>query len=596
MKSLLKIGRIVAPYRVYVIGAILTLILITATRLVIPMIIQGVIDIGLAEGKIDYMVQAALIILGIGLFRAVLGRYHRYWAEHVAMNSAYDLRNQLYDHIQHLSFTYHDHARTGQLMSRCTEDVRAIQFFIASGFIELAQIILILIGVIVLMLSENTTLAVYVLIPMIPLVIMTTRFGGRVGKMFYEIDKSLGDLSARLQENVTGAQVVRAFSREPFEISRFDKTNRELYDARITVISAWAKIMPTTHFLVAVSTIIILWFGGQMVLDGTMTLGQIVAFNGYMLLLALPAQQLIWFVNAAGEASAGVIRIFEVLDHESIVQNSPDPITQNNIQGKVEFKDVNFTYDGETDPALSKINFSALPNQTIALIGPTGSGKSTLTNMIPRFYDASEGQVLIDEEDVRGLDIITHRRNIGIVLQTSLLFSATIRENIAFGIPDATEEDIFAAARAAQAHDFILSFPEGYETVVGERGITLSGGQRQRVAIARALLINPRILILDDSTSSVDTETEHLIQQALDNLIKDRTTFVIAQRLSTVRGADLILVLDKGKIVERGKHEELLKNDGLYKEIYDLQLSKQDEFAADLRAAGLRAATQSGDD
>lgn len=596
MKSLLKIGRIVAPYRVYVIGAILTLILITATRLVIPMIIQGVIDIGLAEGKIDYMVQAALIILGIGLFRAVLGRYHRYWAEHVAMNSTYDLRNQLYDHIQHLSFTYHDHARTGQLMSRCTEDVRAIQFFIGSGFIELAQIILILIGVLSLMFYENATLALYVLIPMIPLVVMTTRFGGKVGKMFYEIDKSLGDLSARLQENVTGAQVVRAFSREPFEISRFDKTNRELYDARITVISAWAKIMPTTHFLVAVSTIIILWFGGQMVLDGTMTLGQIVAFNGYMLLLALPAQQLIWFVNAAGEASAGVIRIFEVLDHESIVQNGPTPITQTDIQGKVEFRDVNFTYEGETDPALTEISFTALPNQTIALIGPTGSGKSTLTNLIPRFYDASEGAVLIDEEDVRELDIIAHRRNIGIVLQTSLLFSATIRENVAFGIPDATEEDIFAAARAAQAHDFILSFPEGYETVVGERGITLSGGQRQRVAIARALLINPHILILDDSTSSVDTETEHLIQQALDNLIKDRTTFVIAQRLSTVRSADLILVLDKGRIVERGKHEELLTNDGLYKEIYDLQLSKQDEFAADLRAAGLRAATQAGDD
>lgn len=590
MRSLFKLTRLIKPYRAQVIGAILTLILITASHLVIPTIIQNVIDVGLAQRDIQVMIQAALIILGIGLLRAFISRFQRYWSEFVAMNTAYDLRNKLYDHIQHLSFTYHDHARTGQLMSRCTEDVRAIQQFLGSGFIELAQITMILIGTMTLMFIANARLTLIILAPMLLLIYITTRFGTKVSDLFYAVDKSLGDLSSRLQENVSGAQVVRAFSREPFEISRFDKFNRELYDARVTVIGEWAKIMPITFFLVSFSTIMILWFGGQMVIAGEITIGQVVAFNSYMLLLALPAQQLIWFVNGAGEAAAGVIRVFEILDHDPIIKNAPSPVAPESFSGQVEFKNVQFTYQDEDEPALTDITFTALPNQTIALIGPTGSGKSTLTNLIPRFYDATEGAVLVDGHNVKDFDLETLRRQVGIVLQTSLLFSASIRDNVAFGRPDASEEEIFAAAKAAQAHDFILSFPEGYDTIVGERGITLSGGQRQRVAIARALLINPRILILDDSTSSVDTETEHLIQQALDNLIKDRTTFVIAQRLSTVRGADLILVLDKGRIIERGQHDELLKLNGLYKEIYDLQLAKQEQFAADMRSL------QAGDD
>ena len=582
MRSLFKLRSVVLPYIRHILGAILTLVGITALSLYIPTIIREVIDVGLAQGEVNFMLKSGLIILGIGAIRAVLSFFQRYLSEYVSMSVAYDLRNRLYNHIQHLSFTYHDHSQTGQLMNRCTEDVRSMQHFIGTGFVELFQIILIMIGAIGLMFTENSRLTLIALIPMIPLIIISADFGGRASKLFYAIDKALGDLSARLQENVSGVQVVRAFTREPYEIDRFERTNRELYDARITVIKEWSKIMPTTMFLVSASTILILWFGGQMALAGDLTIGQIVQFNSYMLLIAMPVQQLTWFINSAGEASAGAQRVFEVLDHTPIIKNSPNPIMPENISGQVNFKNVCFAFQGEKEHTLKDITFEAQPNQIIALIGATGSGKTSLVNLIARFYDASEGEILINGHDIRTLDLVQLRRQIGIVLQTSLLFSDSIRDNIAFGRPEASEEEIFAAAKAAQAHDFILNFPEGYGTIVGERGITLSGGQRQRIAIARALLIDPRILILDDSTSSVDTETENLIQKALDSLMEGRTTFVIAQRLSTVRNADLILVLDDGVIVERGKHADLLKAGGFYREIYDLQLTRQEQFKEEM--------------
>jgi ATP-binding cassette subfamily B protein len=585
MKPLLKIGTFIRPYLPYLLGALLALLGVTAAQLAIPTIIGQVIDVGLEAGDASYMLNAALLILGIGAGRALIAFVQRYLSEIVSINVAYDVRNKLFHHIQQLSFSFHDHNQTGQLMSRCTEDIRAIQQFIGTGIIELTQITLIIIGTIVLMILESPKLTLIALAPLIPLLFITADFGGRVSQLFYAIEKALGDLSSRLQENVTGVQVVRAFTREGHEMDRFDISNKELYAARLHVINEWSKIMPTTNLLIAIGTILILWFGGQMVIDGELTIGQIVQFNAYMLLIASPAQQLTWHVNAAGEAAAGSRRIFEILDREPVIQSPVQSKSLENLSGRVEYKNVSFTYQGEEEPALIDVNFTAKPNQTIALIGATGSGKTSLINLLPRFYDVTEGEVLIDGMDVRAFDVQMLRRQIGIVLQTSLLFSATIQENIAFGVPGASENQIIAAAKAAQAHDFITSFPEGYDTVVGERGITLSGGQRQRVAIARALLINPRFLILDDSTSSVDTETEHLIQQALDNLMKDRTTFIIAQRLSSVRDADLILVLDHGRIAERGTHNELIQIDGLYKEIYDLQLTQHDQAQADIQAA-----------
>lgn len=545
--------------------------------MVFPEIIRQVVDIGLIERQTQFMLVAAGIILGLGLLKAGIGFGNRYTTEWLAHHIAYDLRNRLYDHIQRLSFSYHDHTQSGQLISRCIEDVRSLQNFTGSGIIELTRVIILIIGIIIILFATNPLLAVISILPMIPLTLMTTRFGKRVGKMFLDVDNALGELSARLQENVTGVQVVRAFTREKFEIQQFEISNKELYKRQIRVTKEMARVMPTSTLLVGLSTLLILWFGGNMVLNDTLTLGELVAFNSYLLMLSGPAQQLSWLVNSAGETSAGLQRTFEVLDMLPEIRSRPDALALSPLKGEVTFENVSFRYQGEKAHALHDINLAVQPNQVVALIGPTGSGKTSITNLIPRFYDVTKGQLLIDGNDVRNLDLKTLRNQIGIVLQTSLLFSSTIRENIAYGRPDATFEEIVAAAKAAQAHDFIMDMTDGYSTRVGERGTTLSGGQRQRVAIARAILMNPRILILDDSTSSVDSQTEHLIQEALERLMEGRTTFVIAQRLSTVRRADQIIVLDKGVVVQQGTHAELVEKEGLYRQIYDLQLRDQEQ-------------------
>lgn len=583
MNSLLRLRPYLRRYRVQILLTLLAILIQTAANLAVPTIIQQVIDVGLTRQDTHFLIVSALAILGIGVLLAVLTFLQRYMSEWIAAHIGYDLRNRLYDHIQHLSFSYHDHAQTGQLISRCIEDVRSLERFTGFGVVELIHLVLLLVGIVVILFVEQPGLAVIALLPMIPLILMTANFGGKIGNYFLAVDNSLGELSARLQENVTGVQVVRAFAREPYEIERFGSFNRKLYNARVTVISEWSKIMPTSHLLVTAGTILILWFGGQRVLAGEMTIGEVVAFNGYMLLLAQPAQQLTWLVNLAGEAVAGVQRTFEILDIQPQIESPKQARKLKSLTGHVQFEQVCFRYQGEKIHALEDVNVDVRPNQVVALIGPTGSGKTSLVNLIPRFYDVSEGSVRVDGHDVRQVDLVSLRRQIGIVLQTSLLFSSTIRENIAYGRPQASQEEVEAAARAAQAHQFILELPQGYDTVVGERGVSLSGGQRQRIAIARALIMDPRILILDDSTSSVDTETERLIQKALDDLMVGRTTFVIAHRLSTVRRADMILVLDGGRIVERGTHDQLLELDGLYHEIYELQLRDQEQFREEIQ-------------
>ncbi len=576
MRYLLRLWPIIRPYRKYLLLNALLLLAATGLALLGPRIMQDVIDIGLTQRNRAYLWRAALLLLALGLGRAALNFFQRYLSEWVAAHIGYDLRNRLYDHIQRLPFTYHDHAQTGQLISRSIEDVRAVERFAGGNLVELSRIVLLLVSVLALMALENLRLTGLVLLPLIPLFWLTVNLGSRISTLFFAVDNALGALSARLQENVSGVQVVRAFAREGYEIERFRALNRRLYEARITVISEWSKVMPTTRFLVTLGTILILWFGGRMVLAGQMTVGEVVAFNAYLVMLAEPARQLTWLVNAAGEAAAGARRVFEVLDVEPAIQSPPEAIRLEPLRGEVTFEDVWLRYEGEPHDALQGIDLHVRPNQVIALIGRTGSGKTSLVNLIPRFYDVTRGAVRVDGVDVRHLHLPTLRRQIGIVLQTSLLFSDTIRANIAYGRPEASQEEVEAAARAAQAHEFITALPQGYETVIGERGITLSGGQRQRIAIARALLMDPRILILDDSTSSVDAETERLIQRALDRLMAGRTTFVIAHRVSTVRRADLILVLDEGRIVQRGTHAELIARPGIYRQIYDLQLQKDE--------------------
>ena len=586
MSSLFRLRIFIRPYLPQIVLNLILLLGITAFSLYVPRVIRQVVDDGLTVGATESLIHSALILLGVGLSAAILSLCQRYLSEWIAARVGYDLRNRLYDHIQRQPFTFHDHAQSGQLISRCIEDVSSIQRFTGTAIIETIQFILLTVGILWLMASENLKLAVIALLPMIPLIYMTLEFGTRIGGLFFRVDYAVGEVSNRLQENVSGVQVIRAFARENYEINRFNVANREVFVHWVRVIDQWARIMPLSNFLIALGTILLLWFGGPMVMNGTVTLGELVAFNSYILLLGSPAQQLTQLVNAAGEATAGAQRVFEVLDRQPEIHTPHGAVVLGQLRGNVEFRGTGLSYQDEQHSALVDVNLKVEPNRIIALMGQTGSGKTSLVNLIPRFYDVTGGQVLVDGYDVREVELVSLRRQIGIVLQTSLLFSDTIKANIAYGRPNATNDEIFTAARAAQAHDFILELPQGYDTVVGERGVTLSGGQRQRVAIARALLMNPRILILDNSTSSVDTQTEKLIQTALDKLMEGRTTFVIAHRLSTVRRADLIVVMEKGHIVQRGTHKELLKRGGLYRKIYDLQLKGHERFIEEMDALG----------
>ncbi len=498
MKYLIRLRNYLKPYRGRLVLNLAFLLSTTALSLAVPQIIQQVIDQGLKAGAASFLIRSALLLLGIGVLTASLNLGQRYVTEWISAHVGYDLRNSMYDRIQYLPFTYHDHTTTGQLINRCIEDVRSVQFFAGESIVEIVQLGIVAIGVVAILFLRNPLMALISLLPLIPMVMMTTDFGQRITRLFYDVDNTLGDLSARLQENVSGVQVVRAFAREPYEVTQFDTINRSFFKARIRVNREWAKVMPTTNLLITLGTILILMVGGPLVLQGRMTVGELVAFNAYLLMLSAPVQQLSWLVNTAGEAEAGAQRILEILDHEPEIHSPADAIKLPPLQGRVEFRSVSLRYQDEKLDALTDIDLTVEPNRLVALIGQTGSGKTSLVNLIPRFYDVSEGAVLVDGVDVRQSDLTSLRRQIGIVLQTSLLFSDTIRENIAYGRPDATEEEIYAAARAAQAHDFILKFAEGYDTLVGERGVTLSGGQRQRIAIARALLMDPRILILDD--------------------------------------------------------------------------------------------------
>ena len=573
--------RALRPYSLQVALLLGCVVVVTAASLVTPSIIQFVIDQGVLRLDATAMVQAGLLVAGVGLARAVFNFGKRYTGEWLINRTGYDFRNALYNKIQRLPFDYHDRAQTGQLMSRCTEDVSSLSRFVGQGAVDLLNIGLLLAGIVGLLFRQSVTLTLIGLGPLVALAAITIYMGAVLNPMFLNIDQALGDVSSAVQENLSGVQVVRAFARELFERDKFARANRRLWGARVSMLASWGLFMPTMTIMVMASTVLILWFGGQMVMAGTLSLGEMVAFNAYLLLLGAPVQGLGFTVQAVGEAIAGGTRIFQILDVPEDIQSPANPERLPALVGDVRFEAVSFAYRSSR-PALHDISFEARPNQVIALIGPTGSGKTSLINLIPRFYDVTNGRVTVDGHDVRALELNELRSQIGIVLQTSLLFSTTIRENIAFGRVGATEEDVLAAARAARAHDFIQAMPEGYDTVVGERGVTLSGGQRQRVAIARALLLDPRILILDDATSSVDTQTEYLIQQALDTLMEGRTTFVIAQRLSTVKRADLILVLQAGHIVQRGRHAELVEQPGPYQEIYNLQLKDQEQFQREM--------------
>jgi ATP-binding cassette, subfamily B, multidrug efflux pump len=566
------------PYRREVFLAYGAALVATLLNLLVPQVLKNAVDEGLARGEPTALFLSGGLILGIAVLRVVFGFLQRYYGEWMSFRVAYDLRNEFYDKVQRLPFVFHDRAQTGDLMSRATSDITETERFVGIGMMDLVASLLLLAGVIGFMLTESVTLSLLVFVPMVILVITTLRFGNTVRPMFTAIQEQMGVLSTVMQESMTGIRVVKAFAREPYEIEKFEHENAEWFDRRYHVIKVWANNWPFFSFLIATAVFILLFFGGPQAILNQVTVGSLFAMITYMLMLSGPVQRLGFLVNLAATAVASAARVFEIMDTPDELADVAGAIELQDVRGEVEFEGVEFGYQ-EGQRILKGIDLVAKPGEVVALMGLTGSGKSTITNLIPRFYDPTHGVVRVDGHDLRDMAIHSLRSQIGIVLQDPFLFSATIAENIAYGRKGATMDEIIEAAKFARAHDFIMRFPAAYETKVGERGVTLSGGQKQRIAIARALLMDPRILILDDSTSSVDTETEHLIQQALEQLMEGRTTFVIAQRLLTLKNADQILVLDDGQIVQRGAHEELLAQDGLYRQIYDLQLRDQEEFA-----------------
>ncbi|HEY3311237.1 MAG TPA: ABC transporter ATP-binding protein [Anaerolineales bacterium] len=525
------------------------------------------------------LIQAGLFIVGFAALRGVFAFLQAYWAERNSQSVAYDLRNDLYAKIQRLSFSYHDQNQTGQLMIRATDDVEKLRLFLGQGLLQLMGAIVLLVATLIILFSTNAQLA-FATIWIIPVALVLFIFFGTVSQpLFSKVQQKLSALNTILQENLAGIKVVKAFTREKSEEIKFRVAADNLMGQQITIARLFTFLMPLVFLIANLGQASVLYVGGKQIILGTLTLGEWQEFSMYLMYIFFPVAQLGFIITQFGQAAASATRIFEILDAKSDVVDKPDAIDLPQVTGYINFENVSFRYIGGGEPVLDKVNFEAKPGQTIALLGATGSGKTSIINLLPRFYDPTEGRITIDGQDLRDVKLESLRAQIGIVLQETTLFSGSIRDNIAFGKPEATDLEIIAASTAAAAHDFIMSFPEGYYTPVGERGTTLSGGQKQRIAIARALLLNPRILILDDSTSSVDLGTEAVIQAALDKLMKDRTSFVIAQRISTVMNADEIIVLDKGKVAAIGKHADLLEDNEIYAEIYTSQLLGETQTA-----------------
>jgi len=523
-------------------------------------------------GAPQALVWSIVFIVIFAALRGIFAFLQAYWAEKNSQAVAYDLRNDLYAKIQKLSFSYHDKNQTGQLMIRATDDVEKVRLFIGQGLLQLVGAVILLTGTIIILFSTNVVLA-WTTMPILPLaVVLFLIFGALSQPMFRKVQIKLSTLNTILQENLAGIKVIQAFTREKEQQSKFRNAADDLMGQAIAVSRLFTFLFPLIFLIANFGQAAILYVGGKQIITGLLTLGDWQEFSLYLIYLFFPVAQLGFIITQFGQAAASADRIFEILDARSDIVDKPDAVELDSIRGEVKFENVTFRYFGGGAPVLDNVTFEARPGERIALLGATGSGKSTIINLLPRFYDPSEGVITVDGHDLRDVKVASLRRQIGIVLQETTLFSGTIRENIAFGRPDASEAQVIAAARAAQAHDFIMTFPEGYDTHVGERGTTLSGGQKQRVAIARALLLDPRILILDDSTSSVDLQTESLIQSALDRLMEGRTSFVIAQRISTVMNADRILVLDRGRIVAQGRHSDLMENEPIYAEIYNSQI------------------------
>ena len=588
VRHVFRAMRFLREYWLLAAGMFVSLLIASASMLVIPRMSQYVIDEGIIGRDASKVLWMSLAMVGFAGLRALFQFTQGALAARVAEGVAYDMRNALYAKIQSLSFSYHDRAQTGQLLTRATSDVDRVQRFVGRGAISFFSALLMMGGSLVVLFTANWRLAL-IMVVIIPLTLgVFGLFARKAMPLFKTVQECLANLNTVLQENLAGVRVVKAFVREPYESSRYEAANRAFYDVSMEVNTILSLGFPTIFGIANVAILSVYWIGGTQVIGGILTVGQLVAFANYFMMAFFPVLMLGMIVANLSNAAASAERVFDILDARSEVVEKPDAVTLPPIEGRVAFENVTFRYYDTGEPVLRGVSFVAEPGEAVALLGATGSGKSTIINLIPRFYDISgdgcKGRVTVDGYDVRDVRLDSLRAQTGIVLQEATLFEGTIRENIAFGRPEASLEEIIEVAKAAEAHDFIMSFAQGYETHVGERGVTLSGGQKQRIAIARVLLHDPKILILDDATSSVDLVTEYRIHQALSRLMKGRTSFVIAQRVATVLNADQILVLENGEIVARGVHEELLASSEIYAEIYGSQLQDDTEQSPDATA------------